>query len=902
MSADRLGGVKTLKVSGFLDEFEKDEIRKRVDILSLFSSFGVSYEKKGRSHMAKCPWHDDDTPSLSIDQGKGLYNCFGCGESGDIFDLVQKMEGIDFKESLKYLKVFDGSIVPFPKTLEVPAEPVPSESHQPEGGSEVKESALDSVDLERVMEFYRKSLSSSKEAIEYFENRGIDRKVLSRFGCGYSFGKLKDLVSSDQKKTLKELGIFNEKGYESLGGCVVIPLLDSTGKVTGLYGRKIKDSAKIKHLYLKGPHCGLLNRKAASVYREEVILTESVIDALSLIQMGIENVIPCYGTNGFTDELLSLLHSERVKLVTIAFDNDDSGRAAAEKLIKTLLAEGFPVKVIAPSLVKDWNELLTLNGRREDVTEILETADIVYPLGKSPDFYVTKENGKYTFEIDQVSYRVLGVKEVFISNLRVNIRSQFGEEVFLDNVDLYSSRSRTSYAVSLASKFSLEVKKIEKSLMRIVEYLEEQRDRALAKGEEETSIPSLTEDEKRIGMEFLTSDDLFDQIVSDLDTIGYVGEDLNKLLMYLAATSRKLDDPISILVLSQSASGKSMLVDAVSRLIPPEDLLQVSSLSDQALNYVEEGGLVHKFFVMGEAVHSDVVEYQIREMLSARQLSRLITTKDEKTGQMVSKKVEREVIVSSVMSSTNTDVNPENASRCFLLNVDETDEQTVRIHERQRQKYSLARTSVKRKTVPEIVKKHICAQRLLEKKMIVNPYGEHLNFPSRLMRSRRDNDRFIDLIATVCFLRQFQKEVKIHEEGNERIEYIECDLKDYEIAYRIMTENLLKSMLLEITPSDEKLYEAIREMAKEEAKNQNLRVSEVGFTQRQIREYTGLGQSWVKQHLRTLVELEYLMITGGGRSGTRNTYRLRNDEKIGVVDVSVIPTPQAIEEILKKRT
>nr|WP_246433782.1 CHC2 zinc finger domain-containing protein [Spirochaeta isovalerica] len=884
-----------MKVSGFLDEFEKDEIKKRVDILSLFSSFGVSYEKKGRSHMAKCPWHDDDTPSLSIDQGKGLYNCFGCGESGDIFDLVQKMEGIDFKDSLKYLKEFDGSIVPFSKTLEVPAEPVPSESHQPEGGS------FEGVDLERVMEFYRKSLSTSEEAVSYFDQRGIDRKVLSRFGCGYASGKLRSMVSDEQFKELKQAGVFNEKGYESFKDCVVIPLLDSAGKAVGLYGRKISPTAKVKHLYLKGPHRGLLNRKAAAVYREEVILTESVIDALSLIQMGIENVIPCYGANGFTEEHLSLLHSERVKLVTIAFDNDDSGRAAAEKLIESLLAEGFPVKVIAPPEVKDWNELLTLGSSVDEIKRLLETADVIYPPGKSPDFYVTRENGKYTFEIDQIIYRVLGVKEVFISNLRVNIRSQFGEDVFLDNVDLYSSRSRTSYAVSLASRFSLEVKKIEKSLMRIVEYLEEMRDEALNQAEKETSVPSLTEEEKRIGLEFLRSEDLFDQIVSDLETIGYVGEDLNKLLMYLAATSRKLDDPISILVLSQSASGKSMLVDAVSRLIPPEDLLQVSSLSDQALNYVEEGGLVHKFLVMGEAVHSDVVEYQIREMLSARQLSRLITTKDEKTGQMVSKKVEREVIVASVMSSTNTEVNPENASRCFLLNADETDEQTVRIHERQRQKYSLHRTSEKRKTVPEIVKKHISAQRLLEKKMIVNPYGEHLDFPSRLMRSRRDNDRFIDLIATVCFLRQYQKEVKIHEEGNERIEYIECDLKDYGIAYRIMTENLLKSMLLEITPSDEKLYEAIREMAKDEAKSQNLKVSEVGFTQRQIREFTGLGQSWVKQHLRTLVELEYLMISGGGRSGSRNTYRLRSDEKIGVVDVSVIPTPDAIEKILKKR-
>ena len=101
-----------------------------------------------------CPWHKEKTPSLSINETKGLYQCFGCGEAGDVFSLVQKMEGIDFKESLKYLKEFDGSIVPVSKMEEVPKnEDIPS-SAQPKGGS------LKSVDLDRVMEFYSKSLSS----------------------------------------------------------------------------------------------------------------------------------------------------------------------------------------------------------------------------------------------------------------------------------------------------------------------------------------------------------------------------------------------------------------------------------------------------------------------------------------------------------------------------------------------------------------------------------------------------------------------------------------------------------------------------------------------------------------------------------------------------------------------
>jgi hypothetical protein len=121
----RLGGVKTLKVSGILDEFEKDEVKKGVDIVSLFSSFGVHLEKKGKSWMGRCPWHEDTTPSLSVDQEKGLYNCFGCGESGDAFDLVMKERGLDFPSAVKFLKGADFSQL---KSVSTPSKIVPPKS------------------------------------------------------------------------------------------------------------------------------------------------------------------------------------------------------------------------------------------------------------------------------------------------------------------------------------------------------------------------------------------------------------------------------------------------------------------------------------------------------------------------------------------------------------------------------------------------------------------------------------------------------------------------------------------------------------------------------------------------------------------------------------------------------
>ena len=97
MSTDKLGGRKTLVVEGFLEEFEKDEIKGRVDIALLFDSLGVTLKPKGKGFVARCPWHEDTEPSLSVDREKGLYHCFGCGESGDVVSLVQKFRGRRFQ-------------------------------------------------------------------------------------------------------------------------------------------------------------------------------------------------------------------------------------------------------------------------------------------------------------------------------------------------------------------------------------------------------------------------------------------------------------------------------------------------------------------------------------------------------------------------------------------------------------------------------------------------------------------------------------------------------------------------------------------------------------------------------------------------------------------------------------
>jgi ABC-type dipeptide/oligopeptide/nickel transport system ATPase component len=387
-------------------------------------------------------------------------------------------------------------------------------------------------------------------------------------------------------------------------------------------------------------------------------------------------------------------------------------------------------------------------------------------------------------------------------------------------------------------------------------------------------------------MTFLQSPDMFDQVVEDMNILGYVGEDLNKQLLYIAATSRKLDDPISVLIVSESASGKSYLIDTVARLIPPDEVIQTTSLSEQALNYMED--MTHKFLSLGEAVHSETIEHQIREMLSAKELSRMVATKEAQTGKLVTKIVKSPAVVSLAMSGTRYDMNPENTSRCFVVNADESKEQTRRIHESQRTKYSLDRYHEKKHQVPEIITKHHAAQRLLKPVTIVNPFAEWLDFPDTVMRTRRDNDRFIDLIACVCFLRQYQKEQKF----NGEVSYIECDLEDYKIAYPIMIQGVLSSSLLEIPRGAIDLYEYIRELAKKLAKKDNIESHEVSLTQREIREYTGLGQVWVKRHTRILLDYEYILLARGGTARTKGHYRLRDDVPMEAVNLAMIPTPE----------
>ena len=158
-----------------------------------------------------------------------------------------------------------------------------------------------------------------------------------------------------------------------------------------------------------------------------------------------------------------------------------------------------------------------------------------------------------------------------------------------------------------------------------------------------------------------------DRIARDMDAIGYVGEDANKKLGYLIAVSRKLPEPLSAIIISQSGAGKSGLASAIERLVPPEEVVFWSRLTPQALYYVEKDFFKRKLVVIEEREGSDAADYSIRALQSKHKLVQAVPVKDPATGNIRTRTMEVEGPAAFFETTTRLAINPENASRCFEL-------------------------------------------------------------------------------------------------------------------------------------------------------------------------------------------------------------------------------------------
>jgi len=842
-----------------------EHIKNTVDLAALVRAKGVKLKKNGKSFFGLCPFHDDHNPSLSINPITNLWQCFGCGAGGDVIRFVELYDQVDFKEAVKRLS--DNG---FKKTA---VKPLPSNRKT----LTVKERKL----LGRVVSYYQHTLTEDNAGIDYLKNdRGInDNQSLKDFGTGFANGTLLNILpvadpangkDDEVIKSLKGIGILNSKGKEIFYNCVVFPLYDTSGSIVSLYGRNIDDECEVAHLYLPGQRCGLVNRQAAK-RSQTIILTESIIDALTLYDQGFKNVMPIYGVNGLIDDHL-LFFNRKIKEAYLVFDADDAGRKAAES-VSMQLKEKEIISNIVELPAKDVNVYFKRHTPEEfeDLLKktnprSLEQSDRINNRKKT--LYKKTEHG-FIIGYGDRQYQIKGVQRGD-TQLKVTIKASVdvqGNLPFeLTTIDLYSSRSRIWFAKLCADLFGAAQELIREDIGKVLSHVENYNPK-----EKKSDKPKASQEEINLAMKFLKNPDMIEELLSDLVIMGVIGEQINKVVCYLAATSRKLLKPVSVLIQSRSSAGKSTLQNAILSLMPDEEYEKYTRVTDQSLFYKEEDSLVHKILAIEEDVGMGGAAYSIRNIQSSGAITVATTGKDPGTGKMKTEDYTVKGPVAVMLTTTAAEVDAETASRFIFLTIDESSEMTAAIHEKQREARTLEGLAQKKKT-EKIIRKHHTAQRLLKTIAVVNNFTKYLTYPSKSLITRRDHEKYLGLIDTIAFVHQYQRKVQTMDIDGEPIEYIEVTLEDIDRANKIANVVLGRS-LDELARPSRTLLDGIFKMVTKIAEKNSTPIDEVYFTRRMIRETMDWSDWQIKAHIKQLEDLEYLHIRMGSR-GKEYAYAL----------------------------
>jgi len=942
---------------------EIDRLKRQTDLAGLVRASGVELAPHGASGdlVGRCPLHDDRTPSLVVTPAKGLWHCLGaCGIGGSAIDWIMRTRKVGFRHAVEVLREITGAgavvggTAPASTGSGQAALSLPKQLPPP-----VSFDADDRELLNQVMDYYHRRLKQSPDALGYLQKRGIgSEEAIERFKLGFADRTLglrlpaRSLTAGAQiRGRLEKLGLYRPTGREHFNGCVVFPVVDSAGgQVVEVYGRKIGWQARglPLHLYLPGEHKGMWNESALAACGGEVILCESIIDALTFWCAGLRNVTCSYGVNGFTSDHLAALKRCKARRVLIAYDRDDAGESGAEKIAAKLMAEGFecfraqfpkgmdaneyalkltpaakslglvvrkalwlgkgappdratststpatspassPTTAPLPASEEATKEETTSTPACAPSTDPAPPATDSSPLPaplpslaadvepspasvippsprESPATEVT--GAEIVITLGDRRYRVRGLeKNLGFDAMKVNVLASRGDSFHVDTLDLYAARARKLFITETSRELGAEENTIKTDLGRVLlklEELQEQQVNEALKPKDKT--PALSDTERAAALALLQSPDLLERILADFERCGVVGEATNKLTGYLAATSRKLEQPLAVVVQSSSAAGKSSLMEAVLAMLPPEEVTKFSAMTGQSLFYMQGSDLKHKVLAIVEEEGAERASYALKLLQSEGELTIASTGKDPQTGRLVTQEYRVEGPVMIFLTTTAAEIDEELLNRCLVLSVNEEREQTRAIHAMQRRRQTLEGL-LQQQQRAAVLQVHRDAQRLLRPMLVANPFAHQLTFLDARTRSRRDHVKYLTLIRTVALLHQHQREHKTVEHppaSGQLVEYIEVTTADIVIANQL-THEVLGRSLDELAPQTRRLLVMLDAHVKDECKRLKMLRPDYRFTRRDVRRHVGWSDFQVRTHLQKLVDLEYVLTHRGGR-------------------------------------
>jgi DNA primase catalytic core len=488
--------------------------------------------------------------------------------------------------------------------------------------------------------------------------------------------------------------------------------------------------------------------------------------------------------------------------------------------------------------------------------------------------------------VDNREYRVSGLeKTIGTDALKIALRLRHGEHFHLDQVDLCRDGERRRFIERANEETGLTAELLKRDLGRLLLAVEQAQMELAKPVEKLASAAALTPEERDEALQWLREPNLIGRLREAFHVAGIIGEESNTLVAYLAGVSRKLERPLAIIIQSASAAGKTTLMDAVLSFFPEEERVKYSAMTGQSLYYLGETSLKNKILAVVEEAGAEKASYALKLLQSEGELTIASTGKDPHTGKMVTQEYHVEGPVMIFLTTTAIDLDEELQNRCLTLAVDESAEQTGRIHQLQRERRTLAGLIAKAER-KEVLKKLRNAQRLLLPVDVLNPYAPGLTFPIGRTRNRRDHEKYLTLIDAIALLHQHQRESRALPGGQR---YIEVTLDDIALANQLAPEILGRS-LDELPPQTRRLLDYIRELVKKKGQTEGAKAAAT-FSRKELRDLCGWSLTQVRVHLERLVELECLAIRHG-RLGSQFAYELllETDTPEAVAHIGLIDT------------
>jgi DNA primase catalytic core len=868
---------------------ELKDIKQQLSISQVLQHYNLKPDKNNR---LLCPFHPDKTPSLHIYPATNTYCCFSSSCSagtGDAIQFIQLKENCSKHEALiKATALLNGNATAVqPAAAKLSIETAPLEKI---------------AALTKLFRYFAKALPLTKKAVDYLEGRAINYK-LHELGCNagdwhHKLNEKNFIASCEQYGLLKARPAngFNVWAKD----CIIFPLKNIDNKIVSLYGRSITNNEESRHFYLQNRE-GLYPGYPA-LTTKKLIIVESIIDAASLLQQkeitGQSTILSLYGTNGLTDEHIKAISGlPQLEEIILMLNADEPGEAATYKHAHTLHNIHPHLRITHTSLPagEDVNSVLcahddagvlqSIIDERKDFSFSIEKEKSQQPITSTVSKLDTRNADLLIYDNCELYFEILGgIKITGLDRMKVTLKVQHKEKTNHPqwySIDMYNQVQREQTINSVADTLEVSAQATTNTFIDLITELENHRIKKIEALQPKEKAPhEMTAAARQTAVNELKKEKLLERHNKMIGLTGIVGEEKNRMVAYLIYTMRKQQTPLHAMFLGASGSGKTYLQEKIGELIPDEDKIEITQITENALYYFKQHELQHKLIIFEDLDGALQVFYPLRELQTKKKISKTVTLKDSKGNlKTITLTVEGPVCISGC--TTKEKIYEDNANRCILLYIDMSKGQDKKIMEYHAAVESGDIDQEREQQYKELFKN---IQRVLRPIQVNNPYSKFITLPEAVFRPRRTITLLRGFIKAVAFYHQYQREVKKDKHGQL---YIDVAYQDIEQGFYFM-KDVLFSKSDELAKATREFFEKLKEHTKQNGSS--------SFKTQDIRKLFRMEPRTVQRYMKELSQYSYIKRINGQKGRTGFEYTITDTEEFNRLMTAI---DNHIEEVLK---